>query len=135
METMISKFRQSKRINDYIPVAITVHNETTGKMVAGPFSGKIINISNIGSCLLMRQVMMGSYHIFHSTREDDALFLQVTIDLPPDIVHCKIPARPIWMNLFHQDEIRAFKMGIEFLLNSKREQKNIKKLLSAIAQK
>jgi hypothetical protein len=135
MAIMISKLRQAKRINDYIPVEVTVQNAITGKPATGPFSGEIINISHIGSCLLMSQVMIGSYHIFHSTRENDALFLQLTIDLPPDIVDCKISARPIWMNLFHQDEVRAFKMGLEFRLNTVRERKRVKKLLAAIALK
>jgi len=135
MAIIISKLRQATRISDYIPVKVTARNEVTGITVAGPFSGKIINISNIGSCLLMKQVMMGSYHIFHSTREDNSLFLQLTIDLPPNIENVKIPTQPVWMDLFHQDDVRAFKMGVEFLLNPEDGQKKIKKLLAAIAHK
>lgn len=100
--------------------------------MAGPFSGRIINISATGACLLMTQVMINSYHIFHSTREDNSLFLQLTINLPPDMTYFNIPARPVWMNLFHQDEIRAFTMGVEFLTNPEGQQ--MKQLLAAMAR-
>ena len=128
---MLSKLQPTKRIiTDYIPIEVTAQNEITGKLTAGPFAARIINISAAGSCLLMDQVMIRGYHIFHSTREDDARFLQLTINLPPDIVDYTVAARPIWMNLFRQNDIRAFKMGVKFLINN--DKQKIKHLLAAI---
>ena len=129
---MITELRTSKRYVDYLPIRVTARDGVTGKVVAGPLSGRIIDISTTGACLLMTQIMSNSYHIFNSTRENDSLALQLQINLPPDIVDCTIAARPIWMNLFHQDEIRAFKMGVEFLTNP--EGKQIKQLMMAMAR-
>ena len=128
---MLSRLQPTKRIiTDYIPIEVTAQNEITGKMTAGPFSARIINISANGSCLLMDQVMIRNYHIFHSTREDDTRFLQLTINLPPDIVEYTVAARPIWMNLFRQNDIHAFKIGVEFLTDT--DKQKIKQLLVAI---
>ncbi len=129
---MITELRASKRYIDYLPIRVSARDGVNGKIVAGPLSGRIIDISTTGACLLMTQIMSNSYHIFHSTRENDSLSLQLQINLPPDIVDCTISARPIWMNLFRQDEIRAFKMGVEFLTNP--EGKQIKQLMLAMAR-
>ncbi len=129
---MITELRVAKRHIDYLPIRVTAKNGVSGKTVAGPLSGRIIDISTTGACLLMTQVMSSSYHIFHSTREDDSFFLELLINLPPDITDLALAARPIWMNLYHQDEIRAFKMGVEFLANP--EGKQVKQLMSALAR-
>ena len=129
---MISELRRAKRIVDYLPIGITAVNGVSGENIAGPFSGRIIDISHTGACLLMTQVMIDKFHVFHSTREDDSLFLQLKIDLPPEIKDFTISARPGWMNLFRQDEIRAFKMGVEFLSNP--EGRQMKELMKAMAR-
>ena len=78
----------------------------------------------------MSQVMRDSFHVFHSTREDDSWLLQLTINIPPEDVLFSISARPIWLDLFRQDQIRAFKMGIEFMGNP--EGKQMKQLQKAM---
>ena len=129
---MITEQRKTKRVNDYLPIEVSARHGSTGKTMAGPFSSRIINISATGACLLISQVMSDRYHIFYSTREDDSLILELTINLPPDIFDFKIPARPVWMNLYRQEEIRAFKMGVEFLTN--REGRRINKLMEAMSE-
>jgi len=130
---MISELRKAKRAVDYLPIGLAALNGISGETMAGPFSSRIIDISTTGACLLMTQVMLDGYHIFHSTREDDSLFLQLTFNLPPDITDVNIAARPVWMDLFRQDEIRAFKMGVEFMTNP--EGKQMKQLMTALARK
>ena len=129
---MISELRIAKRLVDYLPIRLTAQHGVSGKTVAGPFSSRIIDISTTGACLLVTQVMIGSYHIFHSTRENDSLFLQLTFNLPPDIMNFNIAARPVWMDVFRQDEIRAFKMGVEFMTNPDGQQ--MKQLMSALSR-
>ena len=119
---MITELRRSRRITDYLPILVNAKNASTGTRLAGPFSGRIIDISAHGACLLMSQVMHDSYHVFHSTREDDARILQLSINVPPENTTFTITAHPVWLNLFRQDQIRAFKMGIEFLSNPEDEQ-------------
>jgi len=129
---MISELRRAKRVVDYLPIGVTAQNGRSGETMAGPFSSRIIDISTTGACLLMTQVMIANYHVFHSTREDDSLFLLLTINLPPDILDFTIAARPVWMNLFRQDEIRAFKMGVEFMTNPEGQQ--MKRLMAALGR-
>ncbi|RUM36473.1 MAG: hypothetical protein DSY57_05540, partial [Desulfobulbus sp.] len=83
---MITELRRSKRVTDYLPILVNAKNEATGRRLAGPFSGRIIDISEHGACLLMTQVMQNTYHVFHSTREEDSRVLQLTINVPPENV-------------------------------------------------
>ncbi len=127
---MITELRRSKRITDYLPILVNAKNGSTGDRLAGPFSSRIIDISEHGACLLMTQVMQKGYHIFHSTREDDSRVLQLTINVPPENIPFSVTAHPIWLDLFRQDQIRAFKMGIKFLIGPESEQmKQLKKAM------
>lgn len=116
--------RRSKRESDFLPITVTAQNGSTGNLLAGPFNGKIIDISRHGARLLMTQVMFNSFHLFYSTKEDDTSYLTLKIDIPPDIVNFTIPARPIWMSLMKHGSIRAFKIGVEFLISAEGQQIN-----------
>jgi len=129
---MITELRKAKRVIDYLPIGLTAQHGVSGETMAGPFSSRIIDVSTTGACLLMTQVMIDGYHVFHTTREDDSLFLQLTFNLPPDIMDFNIAARPVWMDLFRQNEIRAFKMGVEFMTNPEGQQ--MKQLMAALAR-
>jgi hypothetical protein len=129
---MISELRRARRHVEFLPIRVTVLHGPSGKVKAGPFSTRIINFSQTGVCLFMSQVMRDRFHIFYSTREDNSLILQLAINIQPDF-HFKISAVPIWLNRFKQGEIRAFKMGVDFLTNPEGEQ--IKKLQAAMAGK
>ena len=106
--------RRSQRIIDYLPLEVYAVGRKSGRCLAGPFSGRIIDISLHGACLLMTQVLHNGFHIFHSTQKNSDLLLQLTIDQPPDLNRCILTATPVWLDLFQRQQIRAFKMGIEF---------------------
>lgn len=114
---MITDLRKSKRYIDFLPISVSAKSGVKNSFVAGPFSGRIVDISRHGACLLMTQVMSKSFHIFHSTKEDDSLFLELYINIPPDLVAFVLPARPVWLNTFNMEDIRAFRMGVNFLMN------------------
>jgi hypothetical protein len=125
--------RKSERIIDYLPIEVHTVDTTDGQLIAGPFSGSIIDLSRHGACLLMTQVFHNGFHLFYSTRDTSNAVLQITINHPPDINNCILTAVPIWMDLFRQNEIRAFKMGIEFTGNP--EMNQMKKLRKALQKK
>lgn len=128
---MDTNLRRSKRKIDYLPIVVNAIDSDNGKIIAGPFSGRIIDISDHGACLLMTQVMRNSYHIFHSTREKNPYQLQLAITIPPEIVTpIIINAFPIWLSIYRKTGISAFKMGIEFMISPKDQQ--LKKLQQAI---
>ncbi|MGD9947734.1 MAG: PilZ domain-containing protein [Desulfobulbus sp.] len=106
--------RRSQRLIDYLPLEVHVVQTPDDNRIAGPFAGRIIDISTHGACLLMSQVMQNSFHVFHSTRESEEMVLELHINLPPELEHYRLNARPVWLDLFQQGEIRAFKMGVEF---------------------
>ncbi len=114
---MITDLRKLKRYTDFLPISVSAMSGIKNNFVAGPFSGRIVDISRHGACLLMTQVMSKSFHIFHSTKENDSLFLELYINIPPDLVAFVMPARPVWMNAFNMEDIRAFRMGVNFLMN------------------
>jgi len=112
---MSTELRRSPRYIDFLPISISVHREDEGTQIAGPFSARILDLSNHGSCLLLTQVMMQSFHIFHSTREDDLANLILHINIPGQPDTLEIPAQPIWLNATKLDDIKVFKMGVNFL--------------------
>lgn len=114
--------RRSERIVDFLPLEIHVVHGQDGRMLAGPFSGRIIDISAHGACLLMTQIMNHGFHVFHSTRDTDEAVLRLTIDQPPDLGPHILTAHPIWLDIFRQGEIRAFKMGVEFTEDPEKKQ-------------
>lgn len=128
---MDSNLRRSKRKIDYLPIVVNGVDSDKDEIIAGPFSGRIIDISANGACLLMTQVMRNNYHIFHSTREKNSNQLQLNIAIPPEIATpIVINAFPIWLSIFRKNEISAFKMGIEFILSP--EDQQMKKLQQAM---
>ncbi len=119
---MISELRRSKRYTDFLPISVSAMSGVTNSTIAGPFSGRIVDISKNGACLLMTQVLLKTFHIYHSTREDDSSFLQLLINLPPELVDFIIPARPVWLRPFDIEDIKAYRMGVDFLINPDGEQ-------------
>ncbi len=127
---MISELRRSKRYTDFLPISVSAISGTSNKTIAGPFSGRIIDISRHGACLLMTQVLLRAYHVYHSTKEDDSASLQLHINLPPNLTNFIIPARPVWLNQFDMEDIRAYRMGVSFLLSPDGEQmKRLEKVM------
>ena len=114
---MISELRRSRRFNDFIAVKVEALNGMNGEKEAGPFSGRIINISRHGACLLMTQVLLKTYHVFHTTKEDEEAVLELHINIPPAIRDFVLPCRPVWMSPFQLEEIKAYKMGVDFLID------------------
>ncbi|GAB4344004.1 MAG: hypothetical protein Kow0089_20220 [Desulfobulbaceae bacterium] len=107
--------RRSKRYNRFLPIGVLALDIESNEVLAGPFPGRIINISRHGACLLMSQVLSSSFHLYHSIKEQDNTCIQLTINIQPEITNCRIPGRPVWMDIFREGDIRAFKIGIEFL--------------------
>jgi len=119
---MITDLRRSKRYTDFLPISLSAISGVDNSTVAGPFSGRIIDISRHGACLLMTQVLLKSFHVYHSTRDDDTLFLQLNINIPPDLINFAIPARPVWLTPFDLEDIKAFRLGVEFMISPEGEQ-------------
>lgn len=114
-----------------MPILVHAIDGVQSDILAGPFSGRIIDISTHGACLLMTQVMRDRYHVFHSTRENDSNLLQLSISVPPEVINpITISAIPVWLDLFRNNEISAFKMGVEFMVSP--EGKQMKKLQKAM---
>ncbi|WP_448874030.1 PilZ domain-containing protein [Desulfobulbus propionicus] len=127
---MSTDSRRSPRLIDYLPLEVRVLHGPDGRCLAGPFAGRIIDISRHGACLLMSQVMQNTFHVFHSTRESDEAVLQLSINLSPDDPAYLLLARPVWLALFAQEKIRAFKMGVEFTEDP--EKQTMRRLREAI---
>lgn len=130
---MITEMRRSKRYNDFIAISIIAHNGVRGTTKTSPLSGRIINISKHGACLLIPRVVSKSYHLFHSTRQNDSSFLELKGTLQQQPEKFKIPARPVWFKAFNVDDIEAFNMGVEFMLNPEGER--MTRIIEAVNKK
>lgn len=114
---MNSELRRSKRYNDFIAVSVVAHNGINRTKEAGPFSGRIINISRHGACLLMSLGVLDAYQVFSLTQKNDSSFVEIQGTIGSEISSFKLPGRPIWADPIVIDDIRAFKMGVDFMMN------------------
>lgn len=119
---MITDLRRSKRFTDFLPISVSAVSGADNTTIAGPFSGRIVDISRHGACLLMTQVLLKTYHLYHSTLENNGNCLHLHLNLPPDLMNFTLPAIPVWLRPFVLDDIKVFRMGVEFLLNPDGEQ-------------
>lgn len=114
---MNTDLRRSKRYNDFLPISVTALPGGDSTQSVGPFSGRIVDISRHGACLLMTQVLQRTYHVYHTTQENDESILELHINVPPELQNLSIPCRPIWLKPFQVEDIKAFKMGVDFLIS------------------
>lgn len=119
---MTREARRSKRYNRFLPIGVIAMDTRNNETIAGPFPGRIINISRHGACLLMSRILANSFHLFHSIKENKNSCIQLTINIQPEIINCKITGNPLWMDIFHEGDIRAFKIGVEFTGNADNEE-------------
>ncbi len=132
LDHMTIEYRRSPRKIDYLPLEVAVVRTNSGKHIAGPFSGRIIDISRHGACLLMSQMIRNGFHLYYSTRETADALVQLTINMLPESGSFTLKALPVWMATFNQQEIRAFKMGVDFTENP--EEHSMKELQRAILE-
>jgi len=118
---MITDLRRSKRYNDFLPISVTALPQGDRDRTVGPFSGRIIDISRHGACLLMTQVLQKTYHVYHSTMDNEESFLELHLNVPPELRNLVLPCRPVWIAPFQIEEIKAFRMGVNFLINPEGE--------------
>ena len=111
---MKPELRRSPRYADFIPITVSVVNEGNDTALTGPFSARIVDVSIHGACLLLTQVMMQSFHIFHSTREDDTSILKLHIRFSQGSDSMDLSARPVWLDSVKMEDIKVFKMGVDF---------------------
>lgn len=119
---MSTDSRRSPRLIDYLPLEVRVIRAIDHHSLAGPFAGRIIDISIHGACLLMTQVLQQHVHVFHTPLTTDGLVLQLAIDLETEQTHHLLTARPVWLSAVRQREVLAFKMGVEFAIDPDKEQ-------------
>lgn len=121
---MNSDLRRSRRYNDFIPVQVLAKNGVNGNRETAVYSGRIINISRHGACLLMPLGAMQSYEVYSKTHQDDSTYLEIRGNLRDENEKFAIPARPVWSDPFIIGELHAYKMGVEFMTNPEGEQMN-----------
>ena len=129
---MSVEYRRSPRLTDFLPLEVHVLDRDSTRVLAGPFAGRIIDISMHGACLLMSQVFRDGFHLFHTTRDNDSALLHLTFAQPPDLAGLTLIALPVWMDLYRLRGISAFKMGVDFTENPEAQQ--MKELQRAIRQ-
>ncbi|MFZ5798049.1 MAG: PilZ domain-containing protein [Desulfobulbus sp.] len=111
---MTADLRRSVRYADFLPISVTVGNISDDMILAGPFSARIVDISHHGACLLFTQVHLHSFHIFHSTRENEQAILHLQIQPPHTRNAIIIPAQPVWLHTEEAGGVKVFRIGVDF---------------------
>jgi hypothetical protein len=119
--------RKSERLSDFVPVDVFISHREYSQTEAGPFKGSIVDICHEGACLLMSHVQIDTSHVYHSLKNNEALFLELVIHAPP-LTNLKISARPVWINTYESPDFQERMIGIEFI--NKNESENINSVLN-----
>ena len=141
---LFTESRRSKRYIALLPVSVNAV-DMKGKHVAGPWSGRIIDLSRHGASLFLTRVMDGPYHICFSVQENKEHLLRIvvsqstpgTTDTNPvsspkpvvteDGKEIVLMARPVWMNSYDHEDLVAFRMGVEFIDQPSRKEMSVLK--------
>jgi len=121
---MNSDLRRSKRYDDFIAVKVLAKNGVNGKSETAPFSGRIINISRHGACLLMPLSALKSYEVYSKTYRNDSTYLEIKGGFQNPNSQFVLSARPVWTDPFILGDMHAFKMGVAFMVHPDGEQMN-----------
>ena len=119
---MLANLRRLTRKNIVLPATVTVQNRVRGTTLTQAFPCHISNINKQGACIFLNKVMDGSFHIFHSTREDSNLSLLLEVTIPPDDKQFSLNAIPVWFDQLRDGKSREFKIGIEFTPGAEEQQ-------------
>ena len=119
---MNTDLRRSKRYKDFLAVSVFARNQVNGNREIGPFAGRIINISRHGTCLLISLFLLDSYNVYRSTFKNDSMHLEIQGNMPHNTDKFTLSARPVWMDPVVIDDIRAFKMGVDFISSADSDQ-------------
>lgn len=109
------ELRRSNRYNDFLPISVFIQKSDDFSSITGPLSARIIDVSNHGACLILTDVVVQSYHVFHSAKQSDSVILGLNIRLPSHDRPIEIRCKPIWMSSTSLDDIKIFKMGVDFV--------------------
>lgn len=109
------ELRRSHRYTDFLPISVFIRNKGDSSPIAGPLSARIIDVSNHGACLILTKIVVQSYHIFHSTKGNESILLALDIKLPSHENPVEILSHPVWMNTTSMDDIKVFKLGVDFI--------------------
>ena len=121
---MNTELRRSKRYKDFLAISVIARNGVNGNKEVGPFAGRIINISKHGACLLMSLGVLESYNVYRLTCKNDSMHLEIQGSLPSHRSNFILSGNPVWMDPIVIDDIRAFKMGVDFISSKDTEQSN-----------
>ena len=105
---MNTDLRRSKRYADFLPISVIALPGGDKTKSVGPFSGRIIDISKHGACLLMTQVLQKTYHVYHTTEKNEASILELHINIPPELQNICISCRPVWLKPFQIEVMLVF---------------------------
>lgn len=111
---MSSDLRHTRRQNDFIPVSVTVRSEGNGRKLAGPLGGRIINISPLGACLLLSPADFDAEGMPGGAVDRNCPLLEIKGTLPGEEKPFTLTARPVWSTTLIMDDLRGWRLGVEF---------------------
>jgi len=96
-------------------LGVRLQESESGKLLPGLFSGVMVNISQVGACIMVSKMLLDGKHLFFSTLDSDEYNLVLLIDKPASGDQSfVIPASSVWMDSCHHENAAAFKIGLCF---------------------
>lgn len=114
---MVGRRWKGKRYSIRVPVSLFLRDEESCRVLSGPQSGFLVDISLMGACLRLPRVLSDGCHLFYAPLDSPGqnLYLEFpSLSNESDKVFV-IQVRPVWLDRDFTDESIPFRMGVAFL--------------------
>ena len=128
---MVGRRWKGKRYSIRVPISLFLRDEESSRVLSGPQSGMLVDISQGGACLRLSSVFSDGCHLFYAPIDSpgQSLYLEfpsLTSESDKDFV---IQVRPVWLDRDFSDESMPFRVGVAFL--KKLSKKMLNEVLAA----
>jgi hypothetical protein len=111
---MSSDQRHEPRHREFIPVSVTALEHGSGRKLAGPLGGRLINISRHGACLLMSTPAATAEGLSTTSANGKDSLLEIRGTLPEGETPFTLAARAVWSTPMVVDDMHGLQMGVQF---------------------
>jgi len=132
---MVSFLFRTSRLDTELVMQVGLQEIQSGKLIPGQLTTTVVNVSQVGACLILPKLDINGKHLFFATLNSDRynLFLRPEKQLREED-DFTIPAQSLWMDSCEYESRNAFKIGVQFLQKQKGFFRQLKDTLKDRAQ-
>jgi len=106
---------RERRISTDCMVAVRLAESVSDRILAGPITGSLRNISEMGACIEVESPLASGHHLFYEALNTQICFLVLEGVVPSkDSTPFSVAASAVWMNGTEEERPAGFRIGLRF---------------------